>query len=116
MMAGLLFALACAVLAIVYGVWQITRILQLPEGNERMREISGAVREGAIAYLKRQYTTISIVGAILFVLIGVFLDWASAWGFFLGAVLSGACGIIGMNISVRANVRTAEAARIGLNE
>ena len=116
MAAGLIFALVCAVLAIVYGVWQSTRILRLPDGNERMREIAAAVREGAIAYLWRQYTTIAIVGVILFVLIGVFLDWASAWGFFIGAVLSGACGIIGMNISVRANVRTAEAARVGLNE
>jgi K(+)-stimulated pyrophosphate-energized sodium pump len=116
MTGGLAFALGCAILAIVYGVWQITRILRLPEGNERMREISAAVREGAIAYLWRQYQTIAIVGAVLFLLIGLFLDWASAWGFAIGALLSGACGIIGMNISVRANVRTAEAARAGLNE
>ncbi|HZM37113.1 MAG TPA: sodium-translocating pyrophosphatase [Burkholderiales bacterium] len=116
MSAGLIFALACAVLAIVYGAWQITRILTLPEGNERMREIAAAVREGAVAYLWRQYKTIAFVGVVLFLLIGFLLDWASAWGFFIGAVLSGACGVIGMNISVRANVRTAEAARIGLNE
>jgi len=116
MTGGLWFALVCAFVAIVYGAWQITRILRLPDGNERMREIAAAVREGAVAYLWRQYTTIGIVGAVLFVLIGVFLDWASAWGFLVGALLSGACGIIGMNISVRANVRTAEAARTGLDE
>ncbi|MGW8271623.1 MAG: sodium/proton-translocating pyrophosphatase, partial [Burkholderiales bacterium] len=117
-MTGLWFAIACALFAIIYGILQSRWIISLPTGSERMREISDAVREGAVAYLKRQYTTIAIVGLVLFLVIGFIpqLGWATAWGFVMGAVLSGLSGIIGMNISVRANVRTAEAARTGLNE
>jgi len=118
MLGGLWFAIACAFVAIVYGVLQSRWIVSLPAGNARMQEIAAAIREGASAYLKRQYTTIAVVGAILFLVIGFIpkLGWASAWGFAIGALLSGLSGIIGMNISVRANVRTAEAARSGLQE
>src|SRR5690242_7357058 len=102
--------IACGLLAIVYGVWAIFSVLSADQGSAKMQEISAAVREGAQAYLKRQYLTIGVVGAVIFVLVGLFLGWLVAVGFAIGAVLSGVAGFIGMNVSVRANLRTAQAA------
>ena len=112
---ALWFALAASLLAIGYGVVSTKWILSQPDGNDRMREIAQAIQEGASAYLNRQYTTIGIVGAVLTVVLFIFLDAATAIGFVIGAAFSGLAGYIGMYISVRSNIRTAEAAHHGIN-
>ena len=110
------FALACGVVAVAYGLYLTFWIMKQPQGSERMREIAKAVQEGAAAYLKRQYTTIAAVSIVPFLVLGLYdkLGWGAAFGFLVGAVLSAAAGFIGMNVAVRSNVRTAEAAKSGL--
>ena len=108
-------ALTASVTAIVVGIIFSMQILKESDGNERMREIAGAIQEGATAYLNRQYLTIAIVGLLIFILLGISVGWLSAIGFLVGAIFSGLAGYIGMNISVRANVRTAQAAHNGMN-
>src|SRR5215831_17005391 len=100
----------CGALSIVYAVWAIRSVLSADAGSARMQEISAAVREGAQAYLRRQYTTIGLVGVVIFVIVAYSLGLSVGIGFLIGAVLSGLAGFIGMNVSVRANVRTAQAA------
>ncbi|MGA8295156.1 MAG: sodium/proton-translocating pyrophosphatase, partial [Rhodoplanes sp.] len=109
-MTALWVIVLCGALSIVYAVWATQSVMKADAGTERMQEISAAVREGAQAYLKRQYATIGLVGIVIFLIVGFLLGWLVAVGFAIGAILSAAAGFIGMNISVRANVRTAQAA------
>src|SRR5260370_38824508 len=113
---AVLFALLCAAAAIVYGIYLTVWLLRQPAGTERMQEISRAVQEGAAAYLRRQYITIAAVAVVPFLVLGFYnkLGWGAAVGFLIGAVLSASAGFIGMNVAVRSNVRTAEAAKSGL--
>jgi len=113
---SIIFALITAILAIIYGLILIKLVLRFPKGDDKMQEIAQAIQTGAEAYLNRQYKTIAVVALVLFVLIGLVLSWLTALGFLVGAVFSALAGYIGMNISVRANVRTAEAAKKGLKQ
>ena len=113
---AVLFALICAGIGVAYGAGLTIWLLRQPAGNERMQEIARAIQEGAAAYLRRQYMTIAIVAIVPFLVLGFYnkLGWGTAIGFLVGAILSAAAGFIGMNVAVRSNVRTAEAARHGL--
>src|SRR6188472_3759583 len=110
------FALVCAGVAIAWGLYLVYWLMSQPAGSERMQEIARAVQEGAAAYLRKQYTTIAFVAIVPFLLLGFYneLGWGTAVGFLIGATLSAAAGFIGMNVAVRSNVRTAEAAKSGL--
>jgi K(+)-stimulated pyrophosphate-energized sodium pump len=110
------FALICAVAAIAYGLITAKWILSLPQGNERMQQIAAAIQEGAGAYMKRQYTIIAMVGAVMFIALFASLGAKTAIGFLVGALFSGLTGFIGMFVSVRANVRTTEAAKSGIHK